>query len=155
MNSVFFYFDVAHAIREHDFIIAYSGGRAGILNQGLLESVLEHIKNNLYYPKIEDKLTHLFYGINKNHAFNDGNKRTSIGLSAYFMEINGFDFRVTKFLREMENIAVHVADNRIDKDLLLEIITSLLYDEDFDDVIKLKIIHCIDTSSIQEDNSEF
>lgn len=40
----------------------------------------------------------------------------------------------------MENIVVDVADNRIDKDLLLEIITSLLYEDDYSEELKLKII---------------
>ena len=41
----------------------------------------------------------------------------------------------------MENIAVDVADNRIDKDLLFEIITSIIYDDDYSEDLKLKIIY--------------
>ena len=40
----------------------------------------------------------------------------------------------------MENIVVDVADNRIDKDLLFDIVTSLLYDQDYSEELKLKII---------------
>ncbi len=137
---MFIYFDIKHAINVHDDIIEKSGGSTGILNIGLIESVLEHIQNDLYYPDVESKLTHLFYAINKSHAFNDGNKRSSIALSAYFLEINGWSFIVSKFIIEMENITVHVADNRIDKDLLFEIIASLLYEEDYSEELKLKII---------------
>lgn len=137
---MFIYFDIKHAINVHDDIIEKSGGSTGILNIGLIESVLEHIQNDLYYPDVESKLTHLFYAINKSHAFNDGNKRSSIALSAYFLEINGWSFMVSKFIIEMENITVHVADNRIDKDLLFEIIASLLYEEDYSEELKLKII---------------
>lgn len=139
MNE-FLYFDTEHAITVHDNIILKSGGNPGVLNIGLLDSVVEHIKNDIYYPKIEDKITHLFFSVNKNHAFNDGNKRSSIALSAYFMQINGFGFEVNRFLTEMENIAVDVADNRIDKDLLFEIIYSILYEDDFSDELKLKLI---------------
>lgn len=39
-------------------------------------------------------------------ASNDGNKRTSIGLGSYFLEINGFDLWVPKFICEMEDIVV-------------------------------------------------
>jgi death-on-curing protein len=90
----YLYFDTIHAISVHDDIIVKSGGNSGILNIGLLESVLEHIKNDIYYPSIEEKITHLFYSVNKNHAFNDGNKRSAIALSAYFMEINCYGFQV-------------------------------------------------------------
>lgn len=58
---IFNYFDVEHVLEIHDYIILKSGGRSGLLNKGLLESVLEHVKNDLYYPKLEDKVCHLFY----------------------------------------------------------------------------------------------
>ncbi len=141
---MFIYFDIGHAITVHDDIIEKSGGAKGVLNVGLIESVLDHIQNDLYYPEIENKLTHLFYAINKSHAFNDGNKRSSIALSAYFLEINGWDFIVSKFIKETENIAVDVADNRVDKDLLFEIISSILYDLDYSEELKLKIIQVKD-----------
>lgn len=41
----------------------------------------------------------------------------------------------------MENIGVDVADNIIDKALLFEIITSLLYEDDYSEELKLKIIN--------------
>lgn len=139
--TVFNYFSTEYAIFVHDQIIINSGGILGIINNGLLESSIEHIKNDLYYPNIEDKLTHLFFSINKNHCFNDGNKRASIALSAYFLEINNCSFIIPRFIEQMENITVDVADNRIDKELLHEIVTSLLYQEDFSESLKLKIIY--------------
>lgn len=123
---MFLYFDKQHAISVHDEIIIKSGGNSGALNIGLLESVIEHVQNDTYYPTIEDKITHLFFSINKNHAFNDGNKRSSIALSAYFMELNGYGSKVNKFLVEMENISVDVADNRINRELLFEIIKFIV-----------------------------
>jgi len=118
----FNYFNIAHAIATHDFIINESGGSHGVNDLRLLESVLEHIQNDFYYPEFETKLTHLVFSVNKNHAFSDGNKRSSIALGAYFLELNGLDYCVDRFIIELENISVHVADNRINKDLLHEII---------------------------------
>ncbi len=137
------YFDTAHAIEVHDSIILKSEGLLGILNIGLLESTLGHIQNDMYYPEFEDKATHLFHSINKNHSFKDGNKRASIALTAYFLEINGFDDRVSIFMERMENIAVHVADNKIDKDLLHEIIQSIIYEADYSEELKLKIYNAL------------
>lgn len=136
----FVYFDIVHAIHVHDEIIDKSGGLQGILNLGILESALEHIQNDVYYPNLEYKLTHLFFSINKNHSFQDGNKRSSIALSAYFLEVNNCGFVVDRFIKEMENLAVDVANNLIDKDLLFEIINSLIYEEDYTENLKLKII---------------
>ena len=44
---------------------------------------------------------------------------------------------------EMENIAVTVADNIIDKNLLLEIIYSIINDEDYSEELKLKIVNAL------------
>ena len=137
----FAYFDTSHAVTVHDEIINQSGGALGILNIGLLESVIEHVQNDFYYPELEHKLTHLFFSINKNHSSQDGNKRASIALSAYFLEINNCSFRVERFISEMENIAVDVADNRVDRDLLFEIVNSIIYEDDYSEELKLKIIY--------------
>ena len=91
MTLPLFYFDVHHAIQTHDWIIDNSGGLTGTKNFGQLESVLDHIQNDLYYPNLEEKLTHLVFSINKFHAFNDGNKRSSLVLGANCLELNGYD----------------------------------------------------------------
>ena len=55
------YFDLPHAVATHDWIIEHSGGLAGSKDIGQLESILEHIQNDDYYPEIEDKVTHLVF----------------------------------------------------------------------------------------------
>ncbi|MGK0272178.1 MAG: death-on-curing protein [Cocleimonas sp.] len=140
MTLQLFYFDTNHAVQTHDWIIDNSGGLPGTKNIGQLDSVLDHIQNDLYYPTLEEKLTHLVFSVNKFHAFNDGNKRSSLVLGAYFLELNGYDYCVTKFVLEMENIVVWVAENKIDKSLLQEVITSIVMDDDYSDILKLKII---------------
>src|SRR5690625_7966973 len=97
----FLYFDVAHAISVHDWIIERSGGLAGTKNRGQLESPLEHIQNDSYYPELEDKLTHLVYSINKHHAFNDSNKRSSFVLDAYFLKLNDINCVIKLFIHEI------------------------------------------------------
>jgi len=61
----YLYFDVAHAIDTQRWIIENSGGLPGVKNVAQLESVLIHIQNDLYYPEMVDKLTHLVFSINK------------------------------------------------------------------------------------------
>lgn len=136
----FIYFDFEYAVKEHDYIIEHSGGLSGAKDLGQIHATLDFVQDDNYYPELEDKVSYLFYSINKNHAFNDGNKRSSIALSAYFLEINGLGRLVSKFINLMENVAVDVADNIIDRDLLIEIITSIIYEEDFSYELKLKII---------------
>ena len=151
-ESSFLYFDAAHAVQTHDWIITHSGGLVGIKDIGQLESPLEHIQNDLYYPELEDKLTHLVFSINKHHAFHDGNKRSSLALGAYFLELNDFDYIVNHFIAEMENIAVWVADNVIDKNLLYQLIISILYDDDYSESLKLELYRAIQLSEINKNN---
>ena len=149
------YFDLQHAIDTHDQILKISGGRPGILDKGRLDSILEHVQNDLYYPGIVEKLTHLVFQVNKGHCFNDGNKRTSIALGAFFLEINGLGHLVDHFIIQMENIAVSVADNLISRELLEEIIHSLLSESDYNESLKLKIIEAINGTfeNLETDNS--
>jgi death-on-curing protein len=134
MDEMILYFDIAHAIEVHDWIINESGGMSGINNLGLLESPLEHIQNDDYYPTIEDKLT---------HAFSDGNKRSSIALGSYFLKLNGYDYAVKDFVIKMENISVWVAEGKISKEILGEIIKSLIYEDNYSESLHLKILHLI------------
>lgn len=148
------YFTTDHAKATHDTIINISGGMQGVIHLGRLDSIIDQIKNDDYYPEFEDKLTHLVYAINKGHCFNDGNKRTSIALGALFLEVNGLGVFVDKFIIEMENIAVSVADNFISKELLLKIITSLLSEEEFNEPLKLKIIESLQPKHNEEAGSD-
>lgn len=144
------YISYEQAINTHKKTIEYSGGGdMSILNVGYLHSVLAHIQNDDYYPTFEDKLVHLVWFINKNHSFSDGNKRLSITLGSLFLLLNGRLYCNKRFLQEMENISYHLAAGRIDKDLLRDIIHSILDGEmDFDEELKMRILVAIDDQFI-------
>jgi death on curing protein len=132
------YFGVDYAIREHDKIIEKSGGMSGINNPGQLESSLTHLQNDDYYPEFVDKLTYLIFALVKFHVFSDGNKRSSIALGAHFLEINSY--RITKkFVLEMENIVVWLAENKIKEELLKDLIESLIYEDNYNEGLKLRL----------------
>ncbi len=143
MNYQIFYFDTKHAVAVHDWIIDKSGGLHGYREIGLLDSALEHIQNDLYYPSFEEKLKHLVYAVNKFHPFNDGNKRSSLVLGAYFLELNGYEYCVNKFVLEMEEIVVWLAEGKIKDDLLLHIIKSIIEEEEFSEGLKVKLLEAI------------
>lgn len=152
MNTVIYITDIQEIINIHKKTIAVSGGGAdGIINIGSLYAALEHIQNDLYYPSFIDKLTHLFFAANKSHCFQDGNKRIAISLGSIFLLKNGYLEAAQRFLYKMETISYHLAAGRIDKDFLREIIDSLVYEEDFSEEIKLKLLHCIS----DENNNEW
>jgi death-on-curing protein len=149
MNTLILYFDLAHAIEVHDWIIAHSGGLHGVKDLGALDSALEHIQNDTYYPTFEEKLSHLVFAVNKFHAFSDGNKRSSLSLGAYFLELNGYDYCVRKFVLEMENIVVWLAENKISKDLLIKLITSIIMDDEYPEDLKLELYDALTLQNAQ------
>ncbi len=123
----FHYIDAEKAKDIHLLTIKHSGGGAeGILDFGKIESVLTHIQNDDYYPTFVDKLTHLFFCVCKFHGFEDGNKRLAITLSVQFLLINGYLAVAQTFFRETENISYHVAAGHIDKELLHDILDSIM-----------------------------
>lgn len=117
-------------IKVHDRAIEKSGGLAGVKDLGLLESILSHIQNDIYYPTYLDKLTHLIFSIIKNHCFNDGNKRSSIGASIIFIQNNknyvAPYFSINEYIRALEYIVVFVAENTLFKDDLRIILKFLI-----------------------------
>jgi death-on-curing protein len=138
------YLTLEQAIEVHRKTVEVSGGGAmGHLELGKLDSVLEHIQNDDYYPTFEDKLTHLFFCACKFHCFQDGNKRIAITLSAQMLLFNGYLYCASSFLREMENISYHVAAGSISKELLGEIITAVINGGMDSEELKLKILEAI------------
>lgn len=144
------YISKEQALHTHLKTVEYSGGGStSAIHIGYLESALEHIQNDDYYPTFEEKLVHLVWSINRNHAFSDGNKRLSITLGVQFLSLNGYLFCIERFLHEMENISYHLAAGRIEKDLLTELIHSFLENEnDFCEELKLKLLMAIDNQEI-------
>lgn len=139
------YITLDEAIEIHKLTVQHSGGGAlGHFDLGRLDSVLQNIQNDDYYPSFVDKITHLFFCACEFHCFEDGNKRIAITLSAQFLLKNGYLSVAQSFLKEMENISYHIAAGKIDKDLLYEIMDSILKGSfESDESLKLKIIHAI------------
>lgn len=140
----FNYPSLQDAMDAHEQVIRIGGGLVGEIDTGRLESVLQHIQNDDYYPTFEAKLTHLCHSLCKFHCFNDGNKRTALAVTVQMLEWNECDYCVPGFLREMENIVVAVAENRIDKPFLERIIVAHLDQTiDEDEGLKLDIIEAL------------
>ena len=140
-----FYITIEEAIKIHHQTILNSGGGAmGHFDLGRLESVLQNIQNDAYYPSFVDKITHLFFCACEFHCFEDGNKRIAITLSAQFLLINGYMSVAKSFFTLMENISYHVAAGRIKKELLHQIMTALLNGTyETDEALKLEMYNAI------------
>lgn len=143
-----FYLTIGQAVDIHSKTVEVSGGGAlGILELGKLDSVLQHIQNDDYYPTFEDKLTHLFFSACNFHCFQDGNKRIAISFCAQMLLFNGYLYCAGRFIREMENISYHVAAGAIDKELLRDIIAAFLLEDEENEGLKLRILNAISTQA--------
>lgn len=119
------------------------GGFAGIRDRERLESVLEFIQNDMYYPTFEEKLTFLVSRICTGHLFDDGNKRMSLTLGVFFLLKNERYWAATTFMKSMEAIIMHVAAGHIEEELLARIIPPVITGKDFDEELKLDIAHAM------------
>ena len=144
MDSII-YFSLEQAVSTHQKTVQYSGGSAlGHFDLGRLDSVLQNIQNDDYYPTFVDKLTHLFFCTCEFHCFEDGNKRLAITLSAYFLLLNGYMAVAKRFFEITENISYQVAAGKIDKDLLHRIMASIMDGTyETDEELKLDIYNSI------------
>jgi death-on-curing protein len=76
----------------HSESIAEHGGADGLRDAGLFESALARPQNLLAYEGVTDpaRLAASYaFGLTKNHAFVDGNKRIAFIAAALFLRLNG------------------------------------------------------------------
>lgn len=74
----------AEQLRRH-------GGAAGLRDENALESALARTENKTSYgsPDVYDLAAAYAFGLGRNHAFVDGDKRTAIVTAILFMQLNG------------------------------------------------------------------
>ncbi|KQU66907.1 cytochrome C biogenesis protein CcmH [Aminobacter sp. DSM 101952] len=76
----------AEQLRRH-------GGAQGLRDENALESALARAENKAAYgePTIIELAAAYLFGIARNHAFVDGNKRTAIVAAGTFLAVNGYE----------------------------------------------------------------
>lgn len=85
-------YPTAEAIVElHHEILALTGGHAGILNRGSVESAVERAEWGPFPtpPDLFDRAALLLRGLCQDHPFADGNKRTAYEAADMFLGLNG------------------------------------------------------------------
>ena len=98
----------------HIQLIETTGGSDGIRDMGLLESALESPFQSYggeeLYPSIQAKAARLCYGLVKNHATIDGNKRLGCHAMLVFLALNGYEMEYTQ--EELSDLILDVAADR-------------------------------------------
>lgn len=94
------YIPIQEVLIIHDDMISRYGGSFGIRDMGLIESALARPKASFagqdLYPGILDKAAALFHSLIFNHAFTDGNKRTTLTVTARFLSLNGYQLKASQ-----------------------------------------------------------
>lgn len=99
----------AEQLRRH-------GGAQGLRDENALESALSRPENKAAYgdPSIHELAAAYVFGIARNHAFVDGNKRTAIVAAATFLLLNGYELTAND--GTVYEFTIGVAAGEIDED---------------------------------------
>jgi len=103
---------VDDVIRLHAQLIKTTGGLDGIRDQGILESAiaapLQTFGGEELFHGTVEKIARLGYGLAKNHAFVDGNKRIGALMTQLLLKWNGY--KLTLLAGELSDIFISIAD---------------------------------------------
>jgi death on curing protein len=84
---------VAEATEIHKQLIDEFGGTQGLRDKGRLEAAVLRPQTG-YYGTLAEEAAALMESLANNHAFLDGNKRTSFAVTDTFLRLNGFYLEV-------------------------------------------------------------
>ena len=105
----------------HSQLIQETGGIDGVRDIGLLESAvnapLQSFDGIDMYPSVQQKAARLGFGLIKNHAFIDGNKRIGAHAMLVFLALNRISLNYTQ--EELIQIILQVAAGEADFQALL------------------------------------
>src|SRR5580700_4111553 len=109
--------DKPEVLLVHSMQLAEHGGSDGIRDETLLDSALAKPRNVFAYvdsatlPRLAASYA---FGLARNHAFIDGNKRTALVVSEGFLRLNGV--RVVSTPEEKYFTFLHLADGSLSEE---------------------------------------
>ena len=113
---------VKQVIDLHTHIVMETGGSDGIRDMGLLESAVnapfQSFGGDDVYPSVCDKAARLGFGLARNHAFIDGNKRIAALSALVFLEANGIGIKCEE--PEIFSLFMRLAASEVTFDDLVE-----------------------------------
>ncbi|OQS42469.1 death-on-curing protein [Chromobacterium haemolyticum] len=109
----------------HDLILEDEPGLHGRADAGRLEAALERVENLKLYVQLDDVFEHAaMYAIAlaRGHVFADANKRTALVTTLTYLKQQGYTVDRNP---ELEQIMVDVAEGKIERSDLADILYSL------------------------------
>lgn len=117
---------VDQIISLHTHLISETGGINGIRDKGLLESAIhtpfQSFGGTDAYPSLQQKAARLCFGLIRNHAFLDGNKRIGVHAMLVFLSLNNIELEYSQ--EDLSDIILKVASNDCSFEDLLKWVLS-------------------------------
>lgn len=104
----------------HKQLIDETGGLDGVRDEALLDSAInapfQKFDGDDLFPTVQQKAARLCFGIIKNHAFVDGNKRIGTHTMLVFLALNGIEIDCTQ--KELYQTILDLASGKLELDSL-------------------------------------
>ncbi len=118
----------ATALAIHQRQIAEHGGLDGVRDEALLASALARPRQIYNYsdpkPSIAELAAAYAYGIARNHAFIDGNKRTAHVIYRLFLKLNGGEIKASQ--GDKYQLMIHLAAGEMSEEELARQIAEMI-----------------------------
>ena len=109
-------------LKLHVSLIKATGGSDGIRDEGMLKLALNNpfqsFDGKELYPSIQTKAARLCFGLVKNHAMMDGNKRLGAHVMLVFLALNGYELTYSQ--KELSDVILALASDDIGEKELLQ-----------------------------------
>ena len=109
-------------LKIHASLIKATGGSDGIRDEGMLDLALNNpfqsFEGMELYPSIQAKAARLCFGLVKNHAMLDGNKRLGTHVMLVFLALNGYELSYSQ--KELSDIILTLASGDIGEKEVLQ-----------------------------------
>ncbi|MDE6063383.1 MAG: type II toxin-antitoxin system death-on-curing family toxin [Lachnospiraceae bacterium] len=106
----------------HTSLIQATGGSDGIRDEGMLDLALNNPFQSFggkeLYPSVQAKAARLCFGLVKNHAMLDGNKRLGAHVMLIFLALNGYELSYSQ--KELSDIILTLASGYIGEKEILQ-----------------------------------
>jgi len=118
--------DVVYIAEE---VVRETGEPFFLRDRGLLESAVAKPLNRFHYEGVEDVLslaTTLLFALARNHAFEQGNKRTGFLAAVAFLEINGYAVVDPEAARALAPSIIYVLEGEVSEEQFAEMLWTVI-----------------------------
>ena len=109
-------------LKLHTSLIKTTGGSDGIRDEGMLDLALNNPFQSFggkeLYPSIQAKAARLCFGLVRNHAMLDGNKRLGTHVMLVFLALNGYELSYSQ--KELCDLILALASGDIGEKEILQ-----------------------------------